>query len=189
MSKQTTRKSIEEKADDLFYEKGFEATSFADVAAAVGISRGNFYHHFKSKDAILAAVIERRMKKTKTLLKEWEAGASPEERIVLFIRILIANQTKIMAFGCPVGTLTTELSKLDHAAKHSAVGIFDLFRDWLMAQFQELGHGENAQALALHVLSRSQGAAVMASAYSDADFLASEVKQLESWLYSLPSPN
>ena len=43
----STRELIVEKADTLFYEGGFEATSFADIAAAVGISRGNFYHHFK----------------------------------------------------------------------------------------------------------------------------------------------
>ena len=30
-------------ADELFYKQGFEHTSFADVAEAVGISRGNFY--------------------------------------------------------------------------------------------------------------------------------------------------
>lgn len=43
-----------------FYESGFEATSFAEIAKAVGISRGNFYHHFKTKDDILDAVIARR---------------------------------------------------------------------------------------------------------------------------------
>lgn len=43
-----------------FYESEFEATSFAEIAKAVGISRGNFYHHFKTKDDILDAVIARR---------------------------------------------------------------------------------------------------------------------------------
>lgn len=47
-----TRARIVAEADRLFYERGYEATSFADVADAVGISRGNFYHHFKSKDTL-----------------------------------------------------------------------------------------------------------------------------------------
>ena len=46
--KPSTRQDIVEKADLLFYQHGFENTSFADIADAVGISRGNFYYHFKT---------------------------------------------------------------------------------------------------------------------------------------------
>lgn len=42
--KPSTRQEIVEKADLLFYQRGFENTSFADIADAVGISRGNFYY-------------------------------------------------------------------------------------------------------------------------------------------------
>lgn len=44
-----TRQQIVEAADGLFYERGFEATSFADIAGIVGLSRGNFYYHFKTR--------------------------------------------------------------------------------------------------------------------------------------------
>ncbi len=184
MTQPKTRERIEEKADTLFYENGFEATSFADIAEAVGISRGNFYHHFKSKDDILDAVIRRRLAKTRCMLGEWEADAPPKARILSFIRILLTNQTKIMAFGCPVGTLTTELAKLDHVAHERAADIFTLFRDWLAEQFRALGH-DDAKALALHLLGRTQGITVMASTYHDEDYLASEVAALEGWLDAL----
>jgi AcrR family transcriptional regulator len=181
MPKHSTRELIETEADTLFYERGFEATSFADIASAVGISRGNFYHHFKSKDEILDAVITRRLASTRAMLDTWEADASPEMRIISFIRILITNRAKIMAFGCPVGTLNTELTKLDHAAQGRAAEIFCLFRDWLAKQFTTMGH-DDADTLALHLLGRSQGIAVMASAFRDEDFLRSEVASLEGWL-------
>ena len=108
-----TRDQIVGEADRLFYEQGFEHTSFADIAAAVGISRGNFYHHFKTKDEILSAVIDRRLEATRALLAAWESEAddSPAARIRCFIRILIANRAKILRHGCPVGTLTAELAK------------------------------------------------------------------------------
>jgi len=185
MTVQTTRERIEENADRLFYEAGFEATSFADIADAVGISRGNFYHHFKSKDDILDAVIVRRLATTEAMLEDWNTDLSPQARIVSFIRILITNQTKIMAFGCPVGTLNTELTKLDHVAKERAVEIFGLFRNWLAAQFAALGCAKDADALALHLLGRSQGIAVMASTFQDENLLHSEVALLEGWLLKL----
>lgn len=186
MSRSTTRECIVEKADTLFYEAGFEATSFADIAGVVGISRGNFYHHFKSKDDILDAVIDRRMAATQTMLESWETDAPPKNRIRSFIHILITNRTKIMAYGCPVGTLTTELAKLEHIAETRATEIFGLFRDWLALQFRAFGYEDDAESLALHVLGRSQGIAVLASALKDEAFLRAEVSALEVWLDRLP---
>ncbi|SLN29970.1 HTH-type transcriptional repressor KstR2 [Roseovarius albus] len=185
----STRETITLQADTLFYENGFEATSFGDIAKAVGISRGNFYHHFKSKDAILDAVIELRLARTQTMLDNWSAEADPQERILSFVRILITNQSKIMAFGCPVGTLSSELAKLEHAAHPRAVEVFDLFKTWLVTQFTALGHGDKAKDHALHVLGRSQGVAVMAAAYQDPDFVQAEVDALEAWLNTLTPHN
>jgi TetR/AcrR family transcriptional regulator, transcriptional repressor for nem operon len=183
----STRDLIVEKADNLFYEGGFEATSFADIAAIVGISRGNFYHHFKTKDAILDAVITRRMARTRAMLDVWEKeGANPRERILSFIHMLIANRAKIMAFGCPVGTLSSELAKLDHAAQGRSAEIFGLFRDWIAGQFRALGACDRAEVLAVHLLSWSQGVAVMAAAFRDESFIHSEVAEIEHWLASLP---
>lgn len=89
----STRERIVQAADDLFYRRGFERTSFADIAEAVKISRGNFYHHFRSKDGILDAVVARRLVGTQQMLAQWEAeGAGPCERIRLFIDILIRNR-------------------------------------------------------------------------------------------------
>lgn len=179
----STRDRIIEKADALFYEGGFEATSFADIAAAVGISRGNFYHHFKAKDELLEGVIAHRMARTRSMLEGWQReGTQPKERILSFIHMLIANRAKIMAFGCPVGTLCSELAKLDHDAQHRAAEILGLFRDWLAGQFRALGMAAQAEARAMHLLVWSQGVAVMAAAFRDEAFIRREVAAITQWL-------
>jgi len=183
MGASDTRRQIIEAADQLFYEHGFETTSFADIAEAVGLSRGNFYYHFKTKDQILDAVIAARIDKTRGMLEAWEiATASPAGRIRRFIEILIVNQTKIMAHGCPVGTLCNELAKLDHVAKDAAAGVFAVFRAWLQRQFAALGREADADALALHVLMRSQGVATLATALRDEAFVRREVDDMAAWL-------
>lgn len=183
MSATDTRREIVAAADRLFYEQGFEATSFADIAAAVGLSRGNFYYHFKSKDEILRAVIAERLSATAAMLAGWqEDRADPADRIRGFIDILIMNQAKIIAHGCPVGTLCSELAKLDHVAKGEAAAIFTLFRDWLARQFAALGRAADADALALHVLMRSQGVATLATAFADEAFIRREVADMRAWL-------
>ncbi|MDK4733566.1 TetR family transcriptional regulator [Rhizobium sp. CNPSo 3490] len=178
-----TRQQIVEAADRLFYERGFEATSFANIAGTVGLSRGNFYYHFKTKDELLDAVITHRLLKTRSMLDEWEAQAeAPDERILSFVNLLILNQSKIMAHGCPVGTLCAELAKLDHIAKSRAAELFDLFRHWLSRQFSELGREDEADALAMHILMRSQGVATLAAAYRDEIFVQNEVENMRAWL-------
>jgi TetR/AcrR family transcriptional repressor of nem operon len=179
----STRERIVAAADRLFYEHGFEHTSFAAIADVVGISRGNFYHHFRTKDEILAAVIESRVEATRGMLRQWEAETGePADRIRRFIRIVLTNGSDIRSFGCPVGTLTAELAKLRHPSRPEATALFTLFRDWLADQFAALGHGPRSDAMAMHVLAFSQGIATMANAFGDEDFVRREVDRLENQL-------
>ncbi len=179
----TTRDHIVEAADDLFYRQGYGSTSFADIADAVQISRGNFYYHFRTKDDILDAVIEQRLACTQQMLDRWEAeGITPADRIRSFIHILIANREKIERYGCPVGTLTTELAKLNHGSRGEASRLFTLFRTWLRRQFEALGRKADADTLAMHLLARSQGAATLANAFHDEKFIRHEVQLMCDWL-------
>jgi TetR/AcrR family transcriptional regulator, transcriptional repressor for nem operon len=183
VSEKTTRDHIIEAADRLFYRQGYEHTSFADIADAVQISRGNFYHHFKSKDDILDAVIETRLANTRTMLERWELeGKHPADRIRSFIHILLANRADIKRYGCPVGTLCSELAKLNHAAQSEANDLFTLFRTWLRRQFALLGREADADTLAMHLLARSQGVAALANAFHDEKFIRQEVDEMCDWL-------
>lgn len=183
MRHQTTRAHIIEAADRLFYQHGYEHTSFSDIADVVQISRGNFYHHFKTKDEILDAVIGRRLADTGKMLDRWEIeGNDPANRIRSFIDILIANRADIKRYGCPVGSLCSELAKLNHAARGEANELFSLFRAWLRRQFTLLGRGADADRLALHLLARSQGVATLAGAFRDEGFIRQEVEQMHDWL-------
>jgi TetR/AcrR family transcriptional regulator, transcriptional repressor for nem operon len=185
MDDKTTRDHIVEAADRLFYRQGYEHTSFSHIADVVQISRGNFYFHFKSKDEILDAVIDVRLEGTRKMLERWEAeGKRPEDRIRSFIHILIANRADIKRYGCPVGTLCTELAKLDHASQADASKLFSLFRTWLRRQFTLLGRAADADALAMHLLARSQGVATLANAFHDEAFIRQEVKLMYDWLKS-----
>jgi len=178
-----TRDAIVAVADRLFYEQGFAHTSFSHIADAVGISRGNFYYHFRTKDEILEAVIASRMQATHDMIAAWEArDGSPAGRILCYIRIVVGNRGKIMRHGCPVGTLTGELAKLGHPSRPGASAIFGVFRGWLSRQFTLLGHARNADALAMHVLAFSQGVAVMDNAFRDRAFVEREVERMTRWL-------
>lgn len=183
MSGKTTREHIVAAADQLFYQRGYDHTSFSDIADSVQISRGNFYYHFKSKDQILNAVITVRLADTRKMLEQWEMdGELPADRIRSFINILIVNRADIKRYGCPVGTLSSELAKLNHTSQPEANELFKLFRTWLRRQFTLLGRKADSDALAMHLLARSQGVATLASAFDDEKFIKQEVEQMYAWL-------
>lgn len=183
VTKRTTRERIVETADRLFYERGYDHTSFTDISEAVRISRGNFYFHFKTKDDILNAVIERRLSKMRSILDKWDVeGQTPEERIRYLIKNLVDTRAQIKRYGCPVGTLCSELAKLGHPSRGEANKLFTLFRTWLHKQFVLLGREQDADDLAMHVLVLSQGVSTLASAFRDEELLVREAAKIDDWL-------
>ena len=178
-----TRKRIVETADELFYQQGYARSSFAQIAEKLSISRGNFYYHFKSKDEILDAVIQYRISKTSGMLDQWDTeGSSPKQKIQSFVHILLRNKPKIILYGCPVGSLSSELIKLNHDSKNAVNYLYDLFLNWLSHQFCQLGLTDTADDLAMHLLALSQGVATMASAFPDKNIIDKEVIHIHQWL-------
>lgn len=177
------RQRIVAAADQLFYQQGFENTSFNDIASAVEISRGNFYYHFKSKDEILQAVINNRSADIKQILDNWDQQHNdPKLGIIHYIDILTTMQENIANSGCPIGGICSELAKIDHAMQDDANQLYTLFIDWLTIKFKQLGHSKNARQLAMHLLARSQGIASVTNSFGDKAFLKYEVKLLKQWL-------
>ncbi len=177
------RRRIVSAADDLFYRRGFEHTSFTDIADAASIPRGNFYYYFKTKDDILSAVIQQRSQDIKNMLAQWdEEFSSPHDRLKREVKMIVNSQEKIKEHGCPLGSLCLELSKLQHMQQYSANEMFEIFRDWNARQFSLLGYEQEANQLALHLLARIQGIATILNAYEDQAFLEHEVALLDDWI-------
>lgn len=65
------RSSILETAERLFFDKGYEQTSIQDILDMLSMSKGGFYHHFASKEAILSEICENRVVASLSQMK-WE---------------------------------------------------------------------------------------------------------------------
>jgi TetR/AcrR family transcriptional regulator, cholesterol catabolism regulator len=73
----STAERICHSAATLFHEKGFHGASMQDLATAVGITKSSLYHHFASKQALLAAIIEVTMSRVTPLVREIAEADSP----------------------------------------------------------------------------------------------------------------
>ena len=184
---QSIREKIITTADDLFYKSGYNNTSFSDISQAVGISRGNFYHHFKTKDDILAAVIAHRKTIINDMLQQWNlAHDAPRERLNRYIDMMIGLKEDIYKHGCPVGSVCAEIVKIRNINQANATEMISLFLSWMIKEFVRLGYDEQkAHQLAMHLVSRTQGISLMTNAFSDEEFLLREMGQLKEWIAAL----
>jgi hypothetical protein len=120
------------------------------------------------------------------MLEGWNQSIpTPLERLQRYARIPVNELENITRFGCPMGSLNTELGKAQPELQAITRRQFDTFREWLATQFRELVPGEEAETLALHLLVRTQGIATLANVYHDAALVQREVEALDKWLVSL----
>lgn len=178
------RQRIIDAADNLFYRRGYNQTSFQDISDATGIPRGNFYYYFKTKDEILDAVVSSRVEELSNMLSQCEAETNDaRQRLLMFSNMLEDKRDDVIQSGCPIGSLSTELAKDEAELQAISRQAFTLLRDWVRQQFETLGLA-NADDLAMDLLARMQGATVMACAFKDADFIARSQRDIKEWINS-----
>jgi len=181
-----TRQAIVDSANQLFYRKGYNRTSFTDVVTMAQVPRGNIYYYFKTKDEMLKAVIEHRLDTISSMLKDWEKSIEkPQDRLERFVRIMYDSTPALLRSGCPMGSLIVELAKDQSELKEQAKRLFDLFQRWLANQFVDLGYPEEAKELSLQLLARGQGIIVIAQVYQDPGFLERGTREINRWLDQL----
>jgi TetR/AcrR family transcriptional regulator, cholesterol catabolism regulator len=82
-----SRQEILRTAARLFQQRGYDATSMNDVAAALRLSKGGLYHHFQGKDEILFEIMNHAMEITQErVLAPVRSIADPEDRLRALIR-------------------------------------------------------------------------------------------------------
>lgn len=184
-ARQDNRERIINAANRLFYIKGYNQTSFADVADEVGISKGNLHYHFRSKDDLLEAIIALRMQVIKHNLAQWdEEFPDPKDKLRRFAQMLLNEETDLVRYGCPLGSLNMELGKYQRELRDKSREMFDLFQQWLEKAFQQMGC-KDSRSLSTHLLTMAQGAALMTYVYADGDLLKSECNKIFEWIDSL----
>ncbi|MBE5976953.1 TetR/AcrR family transcriptional regulator [Lacrimispora xylanisolvens] len=89
------KNEILDAAETLFTLKGFDKTSTNEILEAVGIARGTLYYHFKSKEDIMDALIERHTSRLLKAAKEIaeDKGKPVYDRIIQSVRALKINQS------------------------------------------------------------------------------------------------
>jgi len=131
-------------ADRLFYLEGIRAVGVDTIAAEIGISKRTLYNHFPSKDALIAAYLERRFFSARP------SDKSPVEQILATFDSLERRFAAKDFRGCPFVNAVAELGPKDRAVKKIAIAFKESRRLWFRARLEELGVAD-ADALATQI--------------------------------------
>src|ERR1700759_739651 len=148
-----TRDRIIDEAMHLFSEQGYAATSIAKIEAAAGLTpgAGGLYHHFKSKEAVLAAGIERHLGRLDAL-RDIQRVLTPlgdlKAELILTARYIL---TELDSEAELLRILTAEARSrpeiLTSAVDQLVNSTFDGFAAWIDERLESAEDGK-AQALA-----------------------------------------
>jgi len=187
MSTETSdkRSRVIKAAADLIYANGLGNVSLADISEKAGLSPGNLFYYFKTKDSIAEAVIAQRGAEFEGMRAQWDLEPTPRDRLKAFVAMTAGNRENLARAGCPVGSLCAELGKREGSlADHSAQPLRRLLA-WTEEQFTEMGLNDARSALALHLLASLQGISLLANAFRDAGLVEREAIFLNNWIDTL----
>ena len=170
----------------LFHEQGVEKTTLADIAAAAGVPAGNTFYYFKTKDAIVAAVIGGYREAQTALSLELDQQQTPPARLKALVKFWAEHREGLASHGCPIGSLASELGKREDSLHGEAAVTLARLIDWSAEQFAATGRPD-ARELAVALVAAYEGIALLANALQDPDLIAAEGRRLERWIDTLAS--
>ncbi len=177
--------------------KGYTATRIEDVCDAAGVTKGSFFHHFRSKEELAVAATDYWSAITGELFARapYHRHADPLDRVLGYLDFRKALlEGTVPEFTCLVGTMVQEVYETDPAIRDAcdrsisghaatleqdiaeAMTRYDVRADW------------TAQSLALHMQAVLQGAFVLAKAKGGPEVAADSIDHLRRYVERLFRP-
>jgi AcrR family transcriptional regulator len=173
-------------AVQLLHQHGIERTTLADIAQLADVPAGNVYYYFKTKDDVIAAVVQAHVQQVRTTLESIDSGhRSPKARLRALVRELGSQGEMVARYGCPSGSLCSEIDKRQDAPDFGVADLMLLIIGWAEEQFREMGHGSQARDLAIDLLAGYQGNALLANTLRDPKILSEAAGRLDRWIDAL----
>ena len=187
-----TKQRIIYSAIRLFAEKGYQATTIAEIAKASEANTGSVYFFFQTKQDILLAVLDTYCEGIEHMLLEpaWKNVADPIQRIFALLEryrsFLIDTECR---YGCPIGILALELHEPDPAVQQKLAANFERWttavETCLRDAARRLPSDVSLRDLATFILTTMEGGVMQARTYRHPETFDASVRTLKHYFTHL----
>lgn len=171
------------KAQKVFWEKGFTATSLGNLLSSMDMGSGSFYNAFKGgKKEVFRKALRERKKDFNRFKTELEQSHSPVELIKDFFRSLADAEENSHLQGCIIANTVVEMTFVDKELENEAVEILkDVERMYtqIIREAQEKGTIENhtdPEILGRYLITLYNGLNVLRRMYPDKEILEQQIE-------------
>ena len=191
-----TKQLIIEESFKLFYENGFSKTSISEIMSRTGLSKGAFYHHFKSKHELGKKVIKDIVRK-----RIYDSMITPlnnyrKENVINLLCRIFTERIKNISIeekrlGCPANNLINELGCSDDVFRKI---LKQLISDWKSMLIKVLEEGKlkkeirkdvNSSAVAIYLISGFEGIRGIRKVFDDDKILLEYLETLKNHISQL----
>lgn len=191
--KASAREKLLEAALGVIRAQGYTATTVDDLCERAGVTKGAFFHHFATKDALAVAAADYWSETASALFAgaDYHQHDDPLDRVLAYIDFrkgLIRGA--IPDFTCLAGTMVQEAygasDDIREACRRSIEGHAETLEADIAAALENYDvHGVTAKSLALYTQAALQGAFILAKAKNDAGVAIDSVDHLKRYVMLL----
>ena len=131
----TTRQKISAAAKNLFSTHGYSQTTIDDIITAAGVTKGAFYHYFKSKEAVCGEIIDSVQSEYQNIFESLPKELNPLEKLKAVIGQILDLNSSGQWVNCK---LMLRLSGQAQLLQPSVKQKLDAFWKWYLSKYHEL---------------------------------------------------
>ncbi len=190
--KSSTLDNIQKAAQELFLKRGFSATSVDDICRQAKVTKGGFFHYFKSKECLAKAVLTKFCLKASDQMREagcCESQSDPLERIFAALDCFTGGSQKgLKQQGCLITTFIQEMSQSNPEIQSMCVDGLNQWAAMLKKDLKQArekyapGSNVDIDSLANHCVAVLEGAQVLAKASGKRKAIDESVGHLKQYL-------
>ena len=191
----TAKSKVVTTAKALMLTQGYTPTSVDEIISSAGVSKGSFYHCFKSKEELGACVAEEYLEEGLAIIGtgDYETVEDPLERAFAFIEHIEASAPALWDHGCMLGSFAIDLSGTHPVIADCLGRLMNQLESQIAPLLEPIAaacvrdDGPTGRELANHMMTVVEGGIVMAKAHRDPARIAGGLREFRRYTNALVS--